>query len=256
MKSWKLVVFALLAVAAASCAGSRETSPIAIPDTVAAAVSNPARPAKDKDVDPERKPAELIAFSGMKPGDKVVELVAGGGYFTRIFSKLVGPNGHVYELVSDEELASSAKAGDTVKQLSASADYPGISVINGSLASFKAPEPVDMVWTTQNYHDFNNRNFGPVDYAAFNKNIFNMLKPGGVFLIMDHSAAPGSGLRDTSSLHRIDPEIVKSQVLAAGFVLDGESDMFENTSDRYTLRIVDPAIRGKTEKFVFRFRKP
>ena len=89
-----------------------------------------------------------------------------------------------------------------------------------------------------------------------NKAIYDALKPGGIYLVLDHAAAAGSGLRDTETLHRIDPAAVKKEVLAAGFVLDGESDVLHNPQDDHTAKVFDPAIRGKTDKFIFRFRKP
>lgn len=225
-------------------------------NAIKAAIADGARPEADRGVDADRKPAELIAFSGMKPGDKVLELFPGRGYFMRIFSKVVGSSGHVYELVSAEETKASTKGLDAIKAIAAAPGYANTTVINQPVAAFKVPEPVDLVWTSQNYHDLHDKAFGPADMAAFNKAVFAALKPGGVFLITDHAAQAGSGLRDTETLHRIDPAAVKSEVQAAGFVLDAESDVLKESADDHTLKIFDPKTRGKTDKFVFRFRKP
>jgi predicted methyltransferase len=107
-----------------------------------------------------------------------------------------------------------------------------------------------------NYHDMHDSFFGPADLSKVNKAIFDALKPGGIYFVMDHAAASGSGLRDTETLHRIDPAVVKKEVTAAGFVLEAESDALRNPADNHTAKVFDPAIRGKTDKFLFRFRKP
>jgi predicted methyltransferase len=228
----------------------------AIPDVVAKALANPARPDADRKQDSGRKPGELISFAGLKPGDRILELVPGSGYFTRIFSNVVGPTGYVYELVSMEEVKTSAKAADPLNAIAADPAFPGVSVFTQPIAAFRVPEPVDMVWTTQNYHDLHDKAFGPADIPAFNKAVFDALKPGGVFFVVDHAAAAGDGTKDTETLHRIDPAAAKSEIEAAGFVLEAQSDMLRNPDDNHTLRIFDPAIRGKTDKFIFRFRKP
>jgi predicted methyltransferase len=110
------------------------------------------------------------------------------------------------------------------------------------------------VWTSQNYHDLHNR--PNADLAAFNKNVFDSLKPGGTYIVLDHAAEAGSGTRDTSTLHRIDPEVVKTEVTAAGFKLEGQSDVLKNPQDPHTANVRDPSIRGKTDQFILKFRKP
>src|SRR5262249_21253454 len=131
--------------------------------------------------------------------------------------------------------------------------YSNVSVKAGPLNTITVDEPVDMVFTAQNYHDVHN--VPNLDVAAFNKSIFDALKPGGVYVVLDHAAAAGSGTKETSTLHRIDPEAVKSEVLAAGFVLAGQSKILENPQDTHTVAVFDPSIRGKTDQFIFKFRK-
>jgi predicted methyltransferase len=228
-----------------------------IPAYINAAVADPGRPAEDKQRDANRKPAETVLFAGIRPGEKVVELVPGRGYFTRIFSKVVGPKGHVYALSPPRRPNAAPDSPDPVAATTAIAADPGysnLSVQAGALAKISAPEPVDVVFTAQNYHDVHN--IPNIDIAAFNKSVFDALKPGGVYVILDHAAAAGSGGHDTSTLHRIDPETVKSEVLAAGFVLDGQSKLLENPQDSHTLAVIDPSIRGKTDQFILKFRKP
>jgi predicted methyltransferase len=114
--------------------------------------------------------------------------------------------------------------------------------------------PVDLVWTSQNYHDLHN--FPGLDVGVFNKMVFDDLKPGGIYLVLDHRAEAGSGARDTKTLHRIDPETVKKEVLAAGFVFVGGSDLLNQPGDNHSLKVFDPAVRGKTDQFILKFRKP
>lgn len=228
----------------------------AIPHNIAAAVADSNRPEADKKRDADRKPAETLAFLGVKPGEKVGELLPGGGYFTRLLSKAVGPKGHVYALVPERPANSRADMPDLaakVKAIAADPHYSNVSVVVAPLASLAPSVRVDLVFTAQNYHDLHNV---PVDVVAFNKVIFNSLKPGGLYVVLDHSAEAGSGLRDTKTLHRIDPEVVKKEVTEAGFEYVGDSDVLANSADTRTAKVFDPAIRGKTDQFILKFRKP
>ena len=226
-----------------------------IPKAVAAAVADPARPDADRQRDADRKPAESVAFTGLKAGDKIVDLVPGGGYFTRIFSAVVGPKGHVYAMPPPKRAKSTRDPGAAVQAIAADPHYGNVSVATVQLTGgLTVPEPVDLIWTSQNYHDFHNVPNG--DIAAFDKSIFNSLKPGGVFIVLDHTAEKDSGVRDTDTLHRIDPEAVKKEVEAAGFKFDGESDVLRNPNDAHTAKVFDPSIRGKTDQFILKFRKP
>ena len=119
-----------------------------------------------------------------------------------------------------------------------------------------APESLDLVWTSQNYHDLHDSFAKPADLALVNKAVFNALKRGGLYVVLDHAAEKGSGLRDTETLHRIDEATVKQEVLAAGFRLTGESNVLRNAEDAHTLKVFDPAIRHKTDQFILIFRKP
>jgi predicted methyltransferase len=227
-----------------------------IPANIAAAVADSNRPDADKQRDANRKPAETLVFLGVKSGQKIGEVIPGGGYFTRLFSKAVGPKGHVYALVPARPANAPADLPDLaakVKAIAADPNYTNVSVVEAPLATLAAAEPVDLVFTAQNYHDLHNF---PVDVVAFNKTIFNSLKPGGLYVVLDHSAEAGSGLRDTNTLHRIDADVVKKEVMAAGFEFVGGSDLLANSSDTRTTKVFDPAIRGKTDQFILKFRKP
>lgn len=225
-----------------------------IPAAVSAAVADAGRPDADKQRDADRKPAEVIAFAGIKKGDHVAELLPGGGYFTRIFSKVVGDQGVVYALAPPRRPNAPADAPDPAAAVTAiAADYKNVKV--ATLGADKlAPEPVDVVWTSLNYHDVHNR--PNADLAAFNKGVFDALKPGGTYIVIDHAAEAGSGVRDTSTLHRIDVETVKTEVTAAGFKLEGHSDVLKNAQDPHTAGVRDATIRGKTDQFVLKFIKP
>jgi len=243
--------------AAALLGSIRSDAAEKIPAYISAAVADPGRPAEDTQRDANRKPAETVQFAGIKPGDKVVELVPGHGYFTRIISKVVGPKGHVYALSPRRRPNAAPDSPDPVAPTTAiAADpaYSNVSVQVEPLALVTVSEPADVVFTAQNYHDVHN--VPDVDIAAFNKSVFDALKPGGVFVVVDHAAAAGSGARDTSTLHRIDPAAVKAEVLAAGFVFAGQSKVLENPQDDHTAKVFDPSIRGKTDQFIFKFRKP
>jgi predicted methyltransferase len=227
------------------------------PDAISAAIADASRPDTDKERDANRKPAETLAFAGVKSGDRVAELLPGGGYFTRLFSKVVGAGGHVYALVPAPSPNAPADALDRaarVKAIAADPNYSNVSVVVEPFAQLKAPEPVDLVWTSQNYHDLHN--FPGVDVTVFNQLVFDALKPGGTYLVLDHAAEPGSGVRDTATLHRIDPETVKKEVLAAGFVFVGSSDLLHQADDPHAVKVFDPSVRGKTDQFILKFRKP
>jgi len=221
------------------------------PAYVTAAIADPHRPKTDTNRDADRTPAVMLGFSGVKPGDKVAELIPAGGYATRLLSAAVGPNGHIYSINLDT-LNDNIKA--QIKPVTDDPAYANVSVSNQVLGELKTPEPVDMVWTSQNYHDFHN--FPGLDVTVFNQLVFDALKPGGTYLVLDHAAEPGSGVRDTATLHRIDAETVKKEVLAAGFVFVGASDLLHQADDPHAVKVFDPSVRGKTDQFILKFRKP
>jgi predicted methyltransferase len=255
MNKWILAAAGTLMVATTLHATVARAA--AAPKEVTAAVADPARPASDRERDANRKPAESVAFAGVKPGDKVADLIPGGGYFTRIFSKVVGPKGHVYAVAPPKRPQASADApnpADAVKAIAADPQFSNVSVEVARPTEFSLPEKVDAIWTSQNYHDIHN--VPNVDMTAFNRKVFDALKPGGVFVVLDHSAEAGSGFRDTSTLHRIDADAVKKEVTAAGFKFDGQSNVLSNASDTRKVAVFDDSIRGKTDQFILKFRKP
>lgn len=225
-----------------------------IPSAITGAVADASRPQADRDRDANRKPAATIAFAGIKSGDHVAELLPGGGYFTRIFSNIVGAQGVVYAVVPPPRPNSTRDMAAAVNAIAAEPGHKNVRVLAEPLAALSVPEPVDVVWTSLNYHDLHNA--PNADLAAFNKSVLNALKPGGLYIVIDHAAEAGAGARDTSTLHRIDPATVKSEALAAGFTLEGESDVLHNAQDPHTVSVRDPSVRGKTDQFILKFRKP
>lgn len=220
---------------------------------LADAVSHSARPEADRARDADRKPAELISLTGMHAGARVAEILPGGGYFTRIFSRLVGPQGVVYAWVPLP--APNAPPGGRdmaapMRALAADPNYSNIKVAGLDPAT-PLPEKVDLVWTSLNYHDMRGRG----DLTANNRMVFDALKPGGLYIVIDHAAEKGSGTRDASTLHRIDAELVKQDVTSVGFKLVQESDLLRHPADDRT-RPTRDIERGKTDQFVLLFQKP
>lgn len=218
---------------------------------IAAAVADPIRPAADTARDAARKPAEIVAFAGVKPGDVVAEYLPGGGYYTRILSKTVGPRGHVYALVP-AGFAQRPGGLDALNALAAS--LGNVTVVATDLTSFTLPRPVDLAWTTENYHDMHN---GPApSFAGVNSATFAALKPGGIYFVEDHAALDGAGPGVTQELHRVDPVLAVEEVTAAGFVLEARSDLLRNPDDPKNVAVREGSVQGRTEKFALRFRKP
>jgi predicted methyltransferase len=242
-----VVVAALLSFAAPAMTQQAATT-APVPANIAGAIADANRPQTDKDLDAQRKPAEMLTFAGVKPGDKVLEFVPGRGYVTRLLAKAVGTAGHVYA-ANLSTFNEALKTG--VDPIIASAAYGNVSKIEQPFSEIRAPEPVDVVWISENYHDFKNMGQFSTDTNAMDRAVFAALKPGGTYMITDYIAPPGSGTRDTQSLHRIDPEIIKREVTAAGFVLEAESNALMNPSD-------DLAVRSKQgdSQVMLRFRKP
>jgi len=210
-------------------------------------LADPIRPPEDVVRDAERKPAELMSFAGVHKGMKIAELAPGGGYFTRILTGAVGNNGHVYAITRQPSSGVQALAQKR----------SNLTVVGGSPGTIPVPGKVDLVWTTQNYHDFKNSKLATGDAAqAYDAEAFRVLRPGGIYLIVDHEAAPGTGSSQTSTLHRIEDTVVRREVEAAGFKLEAESNLLRNPADNHTARVQDPSIRGKTDQFILKFRKP
>ncbi len=245
----------LLAGAAQGCYG--QDAPTASPPYVVAAstpahirraVESPDRTVEQRARDYYRKPAEIMTLSGVEEGDRIVEIAAFGQYFTTMLLAAVGPTGRVdmYDLPYTERMAGAASRAFDEKH--ANAAYHLESYNDVAL-----PQGVDSVWNVLYYHDLQPQG---IDTAAFNRKIFDALKPGGIYLVIDHKAEDGSGWRDAATIHRMGVDTIKREVLAAGFELALQSDLLANPADDRTKMVFAPGTRGTTDQAFFIFRKP
>ena len=221
------------------------------------AVADSSRPESDTSRDADRKPAQTLEFAGIKPGDKVADYIAATGYFTRLFASIVGPTGHVYAVEPTAFFRFEHFVKEAGELQGYAVTHPNVTVTTAAaLEGLKFPEKLDLFWISRNYHDLHDEFMGPVDIAAFNKAVYGALKPGGVYVILDHSAAAGAPSNVTETLHRIESSTVRREVEAAGFKFDSESSILANPADPRTAKVFDPTIRGKTDQFILKFRKP
>ena len=233
-------------------------SPPAPDDVVARALADSSRPhASAVEQDEKRKPEETLRFAGVTSGQVVVDYLANAGYYTRLLSDIVGARGHVYAI----ELEPAVKFDLVAPGYAALKGWAkGRSNVTIQLEPPKSrlsfPRKIDVFWLTQNYHDLHDKWLGPYDVADFNKQVYDALKPGGTYFVVDHVAAPGSAPDVTETLHRIDPAVARREIEAAGFCFVGESDVLRNPTDPHTAGILDKSIRGNTDRFMFKFRKP
>ena len=223
-----------------------------------AAVANPARPESDRSRDANRRPADVMAFLGIAPGQKVLEMFAGGGYYTELLAHVVGEDGAVVAHMNEAYLGF---VGDEFEARHADNRLPNVDILmaeNNELAL--EPEQFDVVTMILNYHDLYwvapDRGWARFDVPKLLAELSKGLKPGGTLAIVDHHAEAGSPRETGGTLHRIDPDKVIADVEAAGFILDDESDLLRNAQDDHSKNVFDPAVRGKTDRFVLRFRKP
>jgi len=244
----------MLAAAAVMALGATATAQAQVPAHVAAALADKGRPAEDVAKDAGRKAGETVALLDLKPGAKVADLVIGGGYFTHILSATVGPNGQVVAYQPAEFIQFQASYGENLKKVAAA--RPNVTALSSSFGALDLPDGLDAVLTVQNYHDLHLTPFPKDTASKVNAEVFKSLKPGGVYLVVDHVGAPGSGLEAAMKVHRIEPSIVKQEVEAAGFKLESESQILRVSTDAHTANVFDPSVRGKTDQFVMKFRKP
>ncbi len=239
---------------------SVETPDIGTPDAASdpllalidEALADPRRPEDDKAQDANRKPGAVIAHAGTKPGDVVADIGAASGYYTQILSAVVGETGKVYAF-NPKRFERFFGGKDPLEPIVAA--YGNVV---GSMAPFPEmsfPEPLDSAYLILLYHDTLIEDFG-IDAATLNALVFDALKPGGIYVIVDHKAEENTGLRDTATLHRIDAQTVKEGLMDAGFEFVGESDALAHPADDKTKNVFDPTVRRKTDRLIFTFRKP
>lgn len=256
-----ILIAAAAAIALAACNQQTAPAPEApraevTPDAanIVAAVADTRRPQADRDRDAMRRPAEMLAFAQIEPGDRVGEIFPGGGYFTRLFAVAVGDEGRVYATIRPDGVAGEYET----PIIAVAAEYPNAVMARTPYDALAYPEPLDVVFTAQNYHDMALTAYALGDRAAMNRTAFAALKPGGYYIVIDHSAVAGSPIETNAetTIHRIDEAAVRAEVEAAGFVFDSSSNVLRNPADTRTTNVFDPAIRGRTDQFVLRFRRP
>jgi predicted methyltransferase len=260
MKQVLIAAAAALMLVACSQAAKEEAPAPAAAEVAAdaphivAAVADSRRPAEDTARDANRHPAETLAFARIEPGDRVADIFPGGGYWTRMFAVAVGDTGRVYPTIRADGVAGEYET----PVLGVAAQYPNATMARVPYDALAFPEPLDVVFTAQNYHDMPLAAYNLGDRAQMNATAFAALKPGGLYVIIDHSAIDGSPVQTDAenTTHRIDQATVRREVEAAGFVFDGEANFLRNPEDPRTASVFDEAIRGRTDQFVMRFRKP
>jgi predicted methyltransferase len=236
------------APAAPAAAAVPYVIPAGTPAYIKAAVESSTRTPEQVARDFNRKPAELLVMSGIKPRDRVVEFASAGQYFTPMLSDIVGPKGMVYMF---DLPYTEARAGAASRAFVASHPNARYELIDYNLLNL--PEKIDVVYIVLYYHDLP---LNKIDTAVLNAKILKALKPGGIYFIVDHNAEAGSGMRDTQKLHRIDPAVIKQEVTAAGFELVEESKLLARADDDHTKMVFTPGLRGLTDQSIFKFRKP
>ena len=238
-----------------------------------------ADPVPDRQQDADREPAEVIAFAGIASGDKVADFLPVTPYFAKIFCRAVGDAGHVYvisvpraaDMPTDTPPALSPDEACTnvTSEVLRSRNYPAPELHSDSddpgwvyeyfarrlpVESFVAPEPLDMIWISESYHALHNPDFGSPNIRLVGTAMLSALKPGGILLIVDHVATHGSGARDTGKLHRIEPEQVRREMIAAGFEYVGQSDVLHRAEDPHTTDAY--RVHGTADRFLLKFRRP
>lgn len=218
------------------------------------ALADSRRPAEESARDTDRHAAETLAFARIEPGDKVADIFPGSGYWTRLFAVAVGDAGRVYPTIRPDGVAGEYET----PVLAVAGAYPNATMARTPYDALAFPEALDVIFTAQNYHDMALTEYALGDRAAMNASAFAALKPGGLYIVIDHSAVDGTPVATDAATtnHRIDQATVRREVEAAGFVFDGEGEFLRNPADTRTLSVFDPAIRGRTDQFVMRFRKP
>jgi predicted methyltransferase len=250
----KIMATLIIVVALVSAANASDNT--ANSNAATMAVADPSRPASDTKRDADRRPAQTLAFAGIKSGDKVADYIAASGYFTRLFANVVGSTGHVYAVEPTAFFQFEHFIKDVAELQGYAVTHPNVTITtSAALEGLKFPDKLDLIWISRNYHDLHDKFMGPVDVAAFNKAVYSALKPGGFYVILDHSAAAGAPADVTETLHRIESSTVRREVEAAGFKFDSESSILANPADPRTTEVFDKTIRDKTDQFILKFRK-
>ncbi|HEX2762653.1 MAG TPA: class I SAM-dependent methyltransferase [Allosphingosinicella sp.] len=249
---------ALAMMAAALAMPVAAKAPARAPADVAAAVAAPGRPKDRVELDAVRKPVEVLRFMGLKRGDRVLDYFTGTGYYAEIMAKAVGPKGLV--LGWNSAGFQSAKVKEALEGIRSRTPNFGYFATPATAIAFPK-DGFDFATLHLVYHDtywesaqYKVPRIDPNDVV---KALWYTVKPGGTVAVIDHVATPGGDTRDVvEKLHRIDPAVVRADFERAGFVLEAQSNLLRNPADDHSKNVFDPSIRGNTDRFMFRFRKP
>jgi predicted methyltransferase len=246
----------MLAALLAACAMQSEKGGAASKswkvEDLRSALSTPTRKEEDRARDADRKPADLMVALGVKPGMTAVDVMAAGGWMTEVLSVAVGSTGKVYAQNPAAFLQFNNGAyGKAIAQRLEGNRLPNVVRLDGDLPGAAGANSVDVAVTAMNLHDVYNRN--PQTAQAFVKSVFDTLKPGGLFAVIDHVGVAGA---DNAKLHRMTKQQAVDVAKAGGFVVESESNIYAHSADDHTKSVMDPALRGKTDQFVLLLRKP
>lgn len=249
-----------VAISEADVESTAESKPAAVAATSVYedAVASSGRTDSDRERDAGRKPAQVLEFFAIEPGMTVLDMFSGGGYYTEILANIVGTDGKV---VAHSNQAYARFVGDEPNVRYADERLANVEILMAENNELELPaNTFDVVMMVLSYHDiyYESAENGwlKIDGPKLLAEFFNGLKSGGTLAVVDHYAAAGSPAETGGTLHRIDPSIVIAEIEAAGFVLDGQSDVLRNLEDDHSLNMFDEQIRGKTDRFVMRFKKP
>jgi len=259
-----------------------QTSP---PPFITKALADYGRLPTDVWQDPAIKPAEALTFLRVGPGQKVVDFLPGSLYWTRLFYKIAGEKGKVYPFVPqigcrptrnaecDQGAPYSTSMGyknrpketlmgdprqngiNQALELEATTPFRNLYTLWNVAGQFSVPEQLDLVWIAGHYHDLHTKRY-QVDMGDFNARIFESMNPGGILVVADYAAAPGAGFKQVETLHRVEKEAVKAEVMKAGFLLDGESTLWAKPTDDHSKPVADDTAPGAADMFLLRFKKP
>lgn len=226
---------------------------------ITAAVNSPDRPENETSRDAKRKPGEVLSFIGIEPGMKVADLHGGSGYYTDLFSRAVGDNGsvmnHINFYVRGRFMNAFGPGGTLEKRAAGKQWKKNVTIKYNDMEAIQSEKPLDVAFMGLFYHD---TVWQGTERDKMNKAVFNALKPGGLYVIIDHAAEKGSGIRDVKTLHRIDKKLVIQEIEAAGFKLISESDLLANPADTHDFNVFRDARtnRDNTDRFLLKFQKP
>lgn len=249
-------IFALIGIAVTAGCGHGEVAAVPRPELekiIAMAVASPARTEEMRARDAYRKPAEMLRFSRVAPGDTVVEIAPGGGYYTALLARVVEDDGKIIAVDPKRIFEAFPQAAEGFPKFIAADPQDNVDYSVQNLDDIDLPMGIDQVWMVLYYHD---TFWTGENRAEMNRRLYEALRPGGAYFVIDHHGLTGAGAGITQSLHRMDASVAKAEIEAAGFILDAESDALAYPADPRNDSVFSEERRGKTDRFVWRYVKP